>query len=53
VNEAQLTLFSKLIATAMNAGDMNKVSELYSKVSGMASMEEAAILEQKIALAMG
>jgi hypothetical protein len=53
MNEAQLTLFSKLIATAMSAGDMNKVSELYSKVSGMASMEDAARLEEKIAAALG
>jgi hypothetical protein len=53
MNEAQLTLFSKLIATAMKAGDMDKVSELYSKVSATASMEEAARLEALIAASMG
>ncbi|MCL1903314.1 MAG: hypothetical protein FWF94_02720 [Oscillospiraceae bacterium] len=53
MNDAQLTLYSKLIATAMKGGDMDKVSELYGKVSATASMEEAAKLEGMIAANMG
>jgi hypothetical protein len=37
----------------MKGGDMDKVSELYGKVSNAASMEEAAKLEQMVATAMG
>jgi len=53
MNDAQLTLFSKLIISAMKAGDMEKVSELYSKVSATATMEQAAKLEEVIAAGMG
>lgn len=53
MNEMQLKVFANMIAAAMKAGEMDKVSEIYSKVSTMASMEEAAVLEQMIAAAMG
>jgi hypothetical protein len=53
MNEMQLKVFANMIANAMKAGEMDKVSEIYGKVSTMASMEEAAELEKMIAAAMG
>jgi hypothetical protein len=52
MNDMQLKVFAGMIAAAMKAGDMDKVTELYAKVSSMASMEEAAKLEAMIAAAM-
>jgi hypothetical protein len=49
----QLKVFANMIANAMKAGDMDKVTEIYNKVSAMASMEDAAKLEAMIAAAMG
>jgi hypothetical protein len=49
----QLKVFANMIANAMKAGEMDKVSEIYSKVSTMASMEDAAKLEAMIAELMG
>ena len=53
MNEAQLTLWSKLIVSAMKAGDMDRVSSIYGKISETASMEEAAKLEGMIAALLG
>ena len=52
MNDAQLKLFSTLIVNAMKAGEMDKVTEIYNKVSTMASMEDAAKLEGMIAAAL-
>ena len=52
MNEAQLKIWSNMIVNAMKAGDMDKVSEIYSKFSGIASMEDAAKVEAQIAAAM-
>jgi len=49
LNEMQLTVWAKMIVTAMSSGDMGKVSELYGKVSEKMSMEDAAKLEALIA----
>ena len=49
MNEMQLKVWAKIIFNAMNAGDMDKVTELYSKISTQATMEDAAKLEQMIA----
>ena len=49
MNEAQLKLWAKLIFNAMNAGDMDQVTKIYSNVSEKASMEDAAKLEAFIA----
>lgn len=49
MNEMQLKVWAKMIFTAMSAGDMDKVTEIYSMVSEKASMEEAAKLEEIIA----
>ena len=53
MNEGQLRVWASMIAKAMQAGDMDKVTELYGKVSAMASMEDAAKLEALIAQIMG
>jgi hypothetical protein len=52
MNEMQLKVFANMIVAAMKAGDMDKVSEIYNKVSGMATMEDAAKLEAMIAAGM-
>jgi hypothetical protein len=52
MTDGQLLVWSKMIATAMNAGDMEKVTELYGKVSEAGSMEDAAKLEQMVAAAL-
>ncbi|MCL1881413.1 MAG: hypothetical protein FWF76_04475 [Oscillospiraceae bacterium] len=52
MNEAQLSVYAKMIATAMKSGDNDKVGELYGKVTATASMEEAAKLEELIAANM-
>ena len=52
MNEMQMKVFANMIAKEMKAGNMDKVTELYGKVSEMASMEEAAKLEELIAAAM-
>ncbi|MDR0293831.1 MAG: hypothetical protein LBH95_06740 [Oscillospiraceae bacterium] len=49
MTDGQLAVWAKVIVTAMQAGDMDKVTEIYSKISTMASMEEAAKLEAMIA----
>ena len=51
MNEMQLKVWAKLIATAMKSGDMEKVAEIYSNLSEKASMEDAAKLEELIAAA--
>ena len=48
-----MKVWANMIANAMKAGDMDKVTELYGKVSAMASMEDAAKLEALIAASMG
>ena len=53
MNEMQLKVWAKLIVTAMNAGDMNKVTEAYAKVSENGTMEDAAKLEEFIAALQG
>ena len=52
MNEAQLKLWATLIAKAMSAGNMDQVTQIYSKVSAVASMEDAAKLEEMIAQIM-
>ena len=52
MNEAQLKLWATLIAKAMSAGDMDQVTQIYSKVSAVATMEDAAKLEAMIAEVM-
>ena len=49
MNDMQLTMWAKIIAGAMKSGDMEKVSEIYSKISENATMENAARLEEIIA----
>lgn len=49
MNEMQLKVWAKMISTAMSAGDMDKVAEIYSIVSEKATMEDAAKLEELVA----
>ncbi|MCL1832164.1 MAG: hypothetical protein FWG45_04535 [Oscillospiraceae bacterium] len=53
MNDSQLNFFAKMISSAMKSGDMDKVGEMYAKVSATADMEQAAKLEAMIAELMG
>jgi len=49
MNEMQLKVWAKMIVTAMGLGDMDKVAEIYGKLSEQMTMEDAAKLEELIA----
>jgi len=51
MTDGQLAVWAKIIANAMKSGEMDKVTEIYGKISATTSMEEAAKLEAMIAAA--
>lgn len=53
MNEAQLTLWANMIVSAMKAGNMDQMNDVYNKFSEKASMEDAAQLEGLIAKLSG
>jgi hypothetical protein len=53
MNDIQLMVWAKMIASAMKDGNMELMNESYGKFSEIASMEDAAKLEGMIASLAG